>query len=121
MYALTDFAEMCELQTYPPDGKYVATIGYVETFRRAVSKPHVKFHVRITEGKYAGLIIQKILWLHTEDSHAQFVKEMQQIGFDIDSLDELVQNERALIGLSIVIQIRRQQNKVPQVYFLRRA
>ncbi len=121
MNALTDVQEIFKLPTYPPDGKYVATIGHVETFRRTISKPHVKFHVCITEGEYADNIVPKVLWLHTESGHIQFVKEMRQIGFDVNSLDELVKNEPVIIGLPIVIQICRQQNKVPQVYFLRRA
>ncbi len=56
----------------------------------------------------------------TEGGYAQFVKEMQQIGFCITDLDELTENERNLIGLPIVIQIRHQKNNALQVYFLRR-
>lgn len=120
MYALTDFEEMCELQTCPPDGKYVAVIGYIETFRRTVSKPHARFHLQITGGKYAGRVVPKILWLHTDSGHIQFVKEMRQIGFSINNLDEIIENEGALVGLPIVIQIRLSKNNEPQVYFLRR-
>lgn len=121
MNALTDFQEICNLPTYPPDGKYVATITHIDTFRRAISKPHVKFYLRVTEGEYAGHFIPKVMWLHTASGHTQFVKEMRQIGFSINRLDDLESNESFLKRLTIVIGIRRKvPDKEPQIYFLKR-